>query len=107
MIAETPDQELELSMEERIMRAFEKDFHKKFPQHVLGPVFSNMIQYYVELTSGIATTNLVEQIIEFLKVCEQCDNQVPVNMLIKYLKETNFSYKQTKTQANGRFKKVH
>jgi hypothetical protein len=102
MIADS--EEVELNMEDRIMEAFNTEFNHHFPQHVLSPAFSGMIKDYIHLASGIAVTNTIEQIIAFLKVAQHCEDQLPITMIIEYLKKTEFQYKQTKTQSNGRFK---
>ena len=98
------DLEVELTISERLMQDFNKEFNQHFPDHVLSPIFSKMIQDRIEMASGIATCNTVEQIIEFMKVAQHCEQQLPVTMIIEYLKKTNFQYKQVKTQSNGRFK---
>jgi len=98
------DPEVELTISKRLMQDFNKEFNQHFPQHILSPIFSKMIQDRIEMAAGIATCNTVEQIIEFLKVAQHCEAQLPITMIIEYLKSTNFQYHKVKTNANGRFK---
>ena len=84
---------------ERIINALDKDFRSKSPDFKLSTEFKELIAHYIEITYGIAATNVVDQMLEFIRVAKQCDPDVSINLIETYLKTSNFEYKSIKHKS--------
>ena len=102
MIAD-PD-EIELSIEDRIIKAMEKEYNKRSPLQRSSPDFPAMTRHYIKLAMAIATTNTVEQIIEFVKTAHLIQNEISIPLLLDYLNKTVFLYHPIQHKSQGRFK---
>ena len=80
-------------VEERVVEAFAEDFHGKFPNHVISEEFKDMLGHYICLAAGAARTEIIESLIFFLKEYSLIDPNVPVKVIIEYLKRTDFQTK--------------
>ena len=88
-----------LPIEDRVIEAFAKDFHGKFPNHVVSEEFKGMLGHYICLAAGAARTEIIESLIFFLKEYSLIDPNVPVKVIIEYLNRTDFQ-----TKPCGHFK---
>jgi hypothetical protein len=99
-----PEEIGEKTIEQRILDALDNDFHSKDPNNRLSPEFKRLLAHYINLTYGIAITNMTEQMIQFIKLTSQVQYNISIPMLLEYLKTTDFSYKPIRHSPNGRFK---
>ena len=105
MIADA--EEIGMSIEDRIIKAMEKDYKEKSPLKRFPPAFPAMTRHYIHLAIAIGSTNTIEQIIEFLKTCQHVESDIPISMLIEYLNKFEFTYHPIRHISQGRFKKVN
>ena len=97
MVSLTED--IDPNIMERVINALDKDFNSKSPDWRLSSEFKKLVAHYIEITYGIAATNVVDQMLEFIKVAKQCDPDVSINLIETYLKTSNFTYKSIKHKS--------
>lgn len=97
-------EDIDPTMVERIVNALDDDFHCKSPDFKLTPEFKELIAHYIDIAYGIAVTNIVDQMLEFIRVAKQIDLDVSIEMIEAYLKTSEFKYKPVKHKSYVRSK---
>ena len=82
-----------LPIEDRVIEAFAKDFHGKFPNHVISEEFKDMLGHYIGLAAGAARTEIIESLSYFLREYSLIDPNIPIKGIVEYLKKTDFRTK--------------
>ena len=92
-------EDIDSNIIERIVNALDDDFHCKSPDFKLTAEFKVLVAHYIDIAYGIAATNIVDQMLEFIRVAKQIDPDVSIEMIEAYLKTTNFKSKPIKHKS--------
>jgi hypothetical protein len=92
-------EDINMNIEERIMNALSEEFRSKSPDYKLTEDFKEFLRGYIHLSFGIAQSNMVDQILEFIKTARLCDPNVSITLIETYLKTTEFKYKPIKQRS--------
>ena len=92
-------EDIDSNIIERIVNALDDEFHCKSPDFKLSPEFKVLVAHYIDMAYGIAATNIVDQMLEFVRVAKQIDPDVSIEMIEAYLKTSEFKYKSIKQKS--------